>query len=94
MSDNGRSRRQYLTTIGGTAVTLSVAGCASDTGSDGGAETQAVTAGTAPGFPPFEMKEDGELVGFDVTCLRRLSVRPTTRCLGGRSSSLIHLFRR
>jgi len=69
MSDNGRSRRQYLTTIGGTAVTLSVAGCASDTGSNGGAETQAVTAGTAPGFPPFEMKEDGELVGFDVDLL-------------------------
>ena len=69
MSNNGRSRRQYLTTIGGTAVTLSVAGCASDTGSNGGAETQAVTAGTAPGFPPFEMKEDGELVGFDVDLL-------------------------
>jgi len=69
MSDNERSRRQYLTTVGGTAVTLSVAGCSSDTGPDEGAETQAVTAGTAPGFPPFEMKEDGELVGFDVDLL-------------------------
>ncbi|SFR96661.1 amino acid ABC transporter substrate-binding protein, PAAT family [Halomicrobium zhouii] len=28
-----------------------------------------VTPGTAPGFPPFEMKEGGELVGFDVDLL-------------------------
>jgi polar amino acid transport system substrate-binding protein len=25
-----------------------------------------IVAGTAPGFPPFEIKEDGELTGFDV----------------------------
>lgn len=69
MSDNGLSRRQYLTTIGGTAVTLSVAGCSGNTGSGEGTNTQTITAGTAPGFPPFEMKEDGELVGFDVDLL-------------------------
>ncbi|MBX0324022.1 basic amino acid ABC transporter substrate-binding protein [Halomicroarcula sp. F13] len=70
MSDRGLSRRQYLTTVGGTAVTLSVAGCSGDGGSggDGGSE-QTITAGTAPGFPPFEMKEGGELVGFDIDLL-------------------------
>jgi len=67
MSDRGLSRRQYLTTVGGTAVTLSVAGCSGDDGGDG--EQQSITAGTAPGFPPFEMQEDGELVGFDIDLL-------------------------
>jgi len=68
MSDAGLSRRQYLTTVGGTALTLSVAGCSGD---GGGSETDepTITAGTAPGFPPFEMKEEGELVGFDVDLL-------------------------
>ena len=68
MSDNGLSRRQYITTVGGAAVTLSVAGCS---GNGGGEETeqQTITAGTAPGFPPFEMMQDGELVGFDIDLL-------------------------
>jgi polar amino acid transport system substrate-binding protein len=66
MSDDGLSRRQYLTTVGGSAVTLSVAGCM---GGDGGSDDQSITAGTAPGFAPFEMKEDGELVGFDIDLL-------------------------
>jgi polar amino acid transport system substrate-binding protein len=29
-------------------------------------EEQAIVAGTAPGFPPFEIKEGGELTGFDI----------------------------
>lgn len=36
---------------------------------DDGTPTDAapqIVAGTAPGFPPFEIKEDGELTGFDV----------------------------
>ncbi|MBV0901316.1 transporter substrate-binding domain-containing protein [Haloarcula salina] len=57
-------RRRYLHAIGGTVAALSVAGCQS---SGGGSQT--LTAGTAPGFPPFEMKRDGELVGFDVSLL-------------------------
>ncbi|QIO23758.1 basic amino acid ABC transporter substrate-binding protein [Haloarcula sp. JP-L23] len=73
MSDKGLSRRQYLTTVGGTAVTLSVAGCSGDgdsgDGGDGGTEQPTITAGTAPGFPPFEMKEGGDLVGFDIDLL-------------------------
>ena len=75
MSDNGLSRRQYITTVGGTAVTLSVAGCSGDSGNGGGGSTgddageQTITAGTAPGFPPFEMMQDGELVGFDIDLL-------------------------
>lgn len=28
-----------------------------------------ITAGTAPGFPPFEIKEGGELTGFDIDLL-------------------------
>ncbi|MBX0294815.1 basic amino acid ABC transporter substrate-binding protein [Haloarcula nitratireducens] len=77
MSDRSLSRRQYLTSVGGAAVTLSVAGCMGDGGSgngDGGGgngsagteQAPSITAGTAPGFPPFEMKEGGELVGFDI----------------------------
>jgi polar amino acid transport system substrate-binding protein len=73
MSEKGLSRRQYLTTVGGTAVTLSVAGCSGGGDSSGGEGTddgaQTITAGTAPGFPPFEMKEGGELVGFDIDLL-------------------------
>ncbi|WP_254766233.1 basic amino acid ABC transporter substrate-binding protein [Salinilacihabitans rarus] len=37
-------------------------------GGDGGDDMQ-IVAGTAPGFPPFEMTEDGDLVGFDVDLL-------------------------
>lgn len=70
MSDDGLSRRQYLSTVGGTAVTVSLAGCfGGGGGGDGDDGTTEITAGTAPGFPPFEMKQDGELVGFDVDLL-------------------------
>ena len=65
MSGEGLSRRQYLTTVGGTAVALSLAGCSGG----GGGSSQTITAGTAPGFPPFEMKEGGDLVGFDIDLL-------------------------
>lgn len=59
-------RRAYLKTIGATgAVAITgVAGCAGN-----GGEEMTLTAGTAPGFPPFEMKEGGELVGFDIDLL-------------------------
>ena len=70
------SRRQYLTTVGGTAVTLSLAGCSGNGGGGGGGgdgtgteSAPTITAGTAPGFPPFEMKEGGDLVGFDIDLL-------------------------
>lgn len=39
------------------------------TSTDGGGGTTAITAGTAPGFPPFEIKKGGELTGFDVELL-------------------------
>ena len=37
-------------------------------GGDGGEESgnTVINPGTAPGFPPFEFTQDGELVGFDV----------------------------
>ncbi|RKD93955.1 transporter substrate-binding domain-containing protein [Halopiger aswanensis] len=37
-------------------------------GSDGSSDMQ-IVAGTAPGFEPFEMTRDGELVGFDIDLL-------------------------
>jgi polar amino acid transport system substrate-binding protein len=73
-------RRSYLKAVGAAGVTATLAGCTSDGGDGGGdggdtdgdtstpTETSApqIVAGTAPGFPPFEIKEDGELTGFDV----------------------------
>ena len=58
------SRRTYLKLTGGaSAVGLTgVAGCL-------GENTTTITPGTAPGFPPFEMREDGELIGFDIDLL-------------------------
>jgi polar amino acid transport system substrate-binding protein len=53
-------------TAGGAATTAAGTGTAD--GEDGGGDT-AIVAGTAPGFRPFEMKEGGELVGFDVDLL-------------------------
>jgi len=60
------SRRTYLKLTGGaSAVGLSgAAGCLGDGGSG-----TTITPGTAPGFPPFEMRQDGELVGFDIDLL-------------------------
>ena len=60
------SRRTYLKLTGASSVAglSATAGCLG-----GGDESQTITPGTAPGFPPFEMKEDGELVGFDVDLL-------------------------
>jgi len=60
------SRRTYLKLTGGaSAVGLTgVAGCLGD-----GGDSTTITPGTAPGFPPFEMQEDGELVGFDIDLL-------------------------
>jgi len=59
------SRRTYLKLTGGaSAVGLTgVAGCLGD------GDSTTITPGTAPGFPPFEMQEDGELVGFDIDLL-------------------------
>jgi polar amino acid transport system substrate-binding protein len=60
-------RRAYLTTIGAGATAL-VAGCTTDSpGAGSGEET--LVPGTAPGFAPFEYKEGGELVGFDIDLL-------------------------
>ncbi len=61
-------RRTYLKSVGGTAIGVSVAGCLGSSGSSGGSGEE-IIAGTAPGFPPFEMKQGGELVGFDIDML-------------------------
>ncbi|MFB6097098.1 MAG: basic amino acid ABC transporter substrate-binding protein [Haloferacaceae archaeon] len=61
------SRRTYLRVTGASSVAglSGVAGCI---GGGGGADE--IVPGTAPGFPPFEMKDDqGTLVGFDVDLL-------------------------
>ncbi|RBI60104.1 basic amino acid ABC transporter substrate-binding protein [halophilic archaeon] len=63
-------RRTYVKVVGasGVAGLTGTAGClGSSTGSGGGSKK--LTAGTAPGFPPFEMKQGGELVGFDIDLL-------------------------
>jgi polar amino acid transport system substrate-binding protein len=59
-------RRTYLKTTGGAVTGISLAGCL---GGLGGGDDSEIVAGTAPGFPPFEMKEGGDLVGFDVDLL-------------------------
>ncbi|MFW6002941.1 MAG: basic amino acid ABC transporter substrate-binding protein [Halanaeroarchaeum sp.] len=61
-------RRAYLKTVGATgAVAITgTAGCL------GGGDEATLTAGTAPGFPPFEMKEGGDLVGFDIDLLEAI----------------------
>lgn len=59
------SRRTYLKLTGAS----SVAGLSATAGCIGGGDEMTITPGTAPGFPPFEMKEDGELIGFDVDLL-------------------------
>lgn len=53
-------RRTYLKTVGAAAGTAVAAGCL------GGGDENVINPGTAPGFPPFEFTQDGELVGFDV----------------------------
>lgn len=65
------ARRSYLKRAGATASTLVIAGCLGGDGdsSTGGTGAEQIIAGTAPGFPPFEMKQNGELVGFDIDLL-------------------------
>ncbi|HKJ58495.1 MAG TPA: basic amino acid ABC transporter substrate-binding protein [Halobacteriales archaeon] len=75
-------RRTYLRTVGGAGAAglAGLAGCLGQPGTDGGGTGtdgggtatgagREITAGTAPGFPPFEIKEGGELTGFDVELL-------------------------
>lgn len=38
-------------------------------GGGGGGETTTIVPGTAPGFKPFEFKQGGDLVGFDIDLL-------------------------
>lgn len=60
-------RRAYLKTVGAAGTTAAVAGCLGDGGNgNGNGESETIIPGTAPGFPPFEYKENGELVGFDI----------------------------
>ncbi|MEZ3117120.1 transporter substrate-binding domain-containing protein [Halobaculum sp. MBLA0147] len=66
-TDDGVSRRTYLQLVGASSVAgiTATAGC-----SAGGGGGEEITPATAPGFPPFEMKNDaGELIGFDVDLL-------------------------
>ena len=65
---NAVDRREYLKLSGVAGIaTAGLAGCLEDAGSgDDGASDTELVAGTAPGFPPFEMNEGGELVGFDI----------------------------
>ncbi|SDR43657.1 basic amino acid ABC transporter substrate-binding protein [Natronobacterium texcoconense] len=78
-------RRSYLKATGAGIAGISLtgfAGCLEDaddgddddeTGADdddgAGDDENEIVAGTAPGFEPFEMVIDGELVGFDIDLL-------------------------
>jgi polar amino acid transport system substrate-binding protein len=73
------SRRSYLKVVASGAV-VGLAGCTTGGGGGGGGNT--ITPGTAPGFPPFELKnEDNELVGFDIDLLTAV-VEETDYTLG------------
>jgi polar amino acid transport system substrate-binding protein len=63
--DANIDRRSYLKAVGAVGAAGALAGCTGGD-SDGGSDTEVINPGTAPGFPPFEYTEDGELVGFDV----------------------------
>ncbi|MFB6153364.1 MAG: basic amino acid ABC transporter substrate-binding protein [Halodesulfurarchaeum sp.] len=60
------NRRTYLKLAGTSGVAVATTGCL---GGGGGGDDMTIVAGTAPGFPPFEMKKGGELVGFDIDLL-------------------------
>lgn len=64
-------RRTYLKLGGGAAIGASLGGCLDSVtgGGGGGGNEMELVAGTAPGFPPFEMNEGGDLVGFDIDLL-------------------------
>ncbi|AXR76654.1 ABC-type amino acid transport/signal transduction system, periplasmic component/domain [Natrarchaeobaculum sulfurireducens] len=76
-------RRKYLQLSGAVGLAgVGLAGCLEDANGDDDAGTddddadddadddsQEIVAGTAPGFEPFEMVIDGELVGFDIDLL-------------------------
>ncbi len=59
-------RRSFLKATGivGSIALSSTAGCLG-----GEEESMALVAGTAPGFPPFEMKDGETLEGFDIDLL-------------------------
>lgn len=52
-------RRAYLKTVGAVGASAAIAGCSS--GSD-----DTIVPGTNAAFAPFEYKEGGEIVGFDI----------------------------
>jgi polar amino acid transport system substrate-binding protein len=62
-------RRSYLKASGAAVTTISLAGCLDSLSGGGGGGENTITPGTASGFPPFEMKEGDEVVGFDIDLL-------------------------
>ncbi|EMA52293.1 transporter substrate-binding domain-containing protein [Halococcus thailandensis] len=70
MHETGRrtSRRTYLKRLGAVTAVASTAGCVGGLGG-GGSGSMTIVPGTAPGFPPFETKQGGEIVGFDIDLL-------------------------
>jgi len=61
-------RRTYLRTVGAAGVAAGLAGCLGSFGAGQGSNQELIPA-TAPGFPPFEIKQGGQLTGFDVDLL-------------------------
>ena len=50
-------------------TTISLAGCIDSLSGGGSGGENTIIPGTASGFPPFEMKEGDEVVGFDIDLL-------------------------
>ena len=77
MREDSFDRRAYLRGAGaaGLFALTGTAGCVGGNGGGGsggsgsGGNSNQIVPGTAPGFPPFEMKEGGEIVGFDIDLL-------------------------
>lgn len=76
-SDPTLDRRSYLSAVGAAGLAAGAAGCVGlddgngdgngdDSDDDSDDDTRTIVAGTAPGFPPFEFRQDGELLGFDI----------------------------
>jgi len=71
-------RRSYLKAVSAVGATGGLAGCTGGGNGESGGDDESgggdgesggnevINPGTAPGFPPFEYTENGELVGFDV----------------------------
>lgn len=78
-----KNRRQVIKVASAGVVSgigVPIAGCMGSETKDN--QDKKLVAGTAPGFPPFEMKKDGELVGLDIDLMEAV-IEETSYSLDG-----------